>query len=421
MATSDDEENIYTKPGAIRRGGNSSTAVGFYSRGVQPTDVQTSDDYSPPSEDPDILPGEGSSEGGGGNEGGFTPEPDQWAENHRFIDINPTVRNLTRVASLAAPTPVGAIAGVVNAGINLENLSWANDQRERLGLEKLGGWETVKAAAGFSDYTDGKVGTVDIGGQQQEVTFGGGLVGEGPETEQRTSMTAAEALARQAATRSYGTPGRTESGNEGGNAFGTRDDPRAGRGYNSDFSSMSDGNGGGYSSTGNSGRDPNSRDTPSGVSAAEGYGQMADSMSGSGNTNLGGGPSNGGSGGNSGGGSSRVICTELYRQGKISRADWLRDLKYTSAHLSPQHVRGYHAWAIPTVRKMRASKRWTSVWCVLGQARANQIAYLMGDRDKPDCFGAVAKILLEGFCWGVGFFVGDRDAAAELSDGKELN
>lgn len=409
MATSDDEENIYTKPGAIRRGGNSSTAVGFYSRGVQPTDVQTSDDYSPPSEDPEILPEDGGDGDGGGN---ADPDPltGQTAlDNPRFIDVDPTVKTLTRVASLAAPVPLGFAAGAANAAINVNNLDWSNAQRERLGLEKLGGWETVKAAAGFSDYTDGKVGTVDIGGKQREVTYGGGLVGEGPETEQRTSFTADEAAKRLAAVAAYNPAGSGDGGNSDP-SFGGETRGGAGSGPSRSDGSISGGSRGGGGGDGNNG---------GGASFGAETSGGAGSGPARGDSGLSGGSRGGGNSG--GGGSSRVICTELYRQGKISRADWLRDLRYTSAHLSPQHVRGYHAWAIPTVRKMRASKRWTSVWRVIGQARANQIAYLMGDRDKPDCFGALAKILLEGFCWGVGFFVGDRDAVAELSDGKELN
>ena len=407
MATSEDEEKVYTKPGAIRRGGNSSTAVGFYSRGVQPTDVQTSDDYSPPSEDPDIIPEDGG-EGGGDN---TDPDPltgQASLDNPRFIDVDPTVKTLTRVASLAVPGPVGLAAGAANAGINLNNLDWTNAQRERLGLEKLGGWETVKAGAGFSDYTDGKVGTVDIGGKQREVTYGGGLVGEGPDVEKRTSMTPAEALARQAAKSSY-TPASEGNGGNSGPSFGASTPGGAGSGPNRSDASLSGGNrssgGGNDNSTGG----PSfGAETPGG--AGSGPSRSDPSISG-------GSRSEGNSGG---GGSSRVICTELYRQGKISRSDWKRDLAYTSSALSARHVRGYHAWAIPTVRLMRKSSLWTEVWRLLGQARANQIAYIMGDRAKPDRFGAVAKVVLEGFCWVVGGFVCDRDAAAELFDGKEI-
>lgn len=415
MATSD--EDIYAKPGSLRRGSNNS-ALGFYSRGVQETEAPQVDDYSsaPVTDDQVLLPSAGDQQ----DDNNTDYDTDGYSggaglDNPRFIDVDPSVKTLTRVASLAAPTPIGLAAGIANAGINVNNLNWANAQREALGLEKLGSWETLKAAAGFSDYADGKVGAVDIDGRQYSVNKGGAVVNE------RTGLTAAEALARQAASRAYGTVSSTGNDSDGSTAFGTRDDPRAGRSYNSDFSSISNGGNGSNGNSrsdngGNSGRDPNATDTPSGVSAAEGYGQMADSMRGSGNTNLG-----GGGGNDSGGGSSRVICTELYRQGLISREDWLRDLRYTSEHLSRQHVNGYHAWAIPTVRLMRKSRKWTAVWRVIGQARANQIAYIMGDRAKPDCFGVAAKIILEGFCWAIGHFVGERDAEAELSDRKGAN
>lgn len=435
MATSDEEENIYEKPGAIRRGGGSNTAVGFYSRGVQPTEVQVSDDYSPPSDDPVLPPGEGGGEGGDGNEGGFTPEPDPFSDNAQYIDVNPAVSTLARIASFA-PGPVGLAAGIGKAAVGLNNLDWANNQRERLGLEQLGGWETVKAATGFSDYANGKVGTVDINGKQREVTYGGGLVGEGPDVEKRTAMTPDEAARRLASVaKSYNPVG--SDGNSGGNdigRFGSATPGGAGSGPNRSDGSLAGGGrpgGSGQTSVGSSG--PNRSDsslsggdrgntggnfgaeTPGG--AGSGPSRSDPSISGGSRNETG--PSGSGSG--SGGGSSRVICTELYRQGKISREDWKRDLAYTSTHLSDRHVRGYHAWAIPTVRLMRRSQLWTAVWRVLGQARANQIAYIMDDRAEPDAFGAVAKVVLESFCWVVGGFVGDRDAVAELSETKEIN
>lgn len=421
MATSDEEENIYEKPGAIRRGGGSNTAVGFYSRGVQPTEVQISDDYSPPSDDPVTPPGEGGGEGGDGNEGGFTPEPDPFSDNAQYIDVNPAVSTLARIASFA-PGPVGLAAGIGKAAVGLNNLDWTNNQRAALGLEQIGGWETVKAATGFSDYANGKVGTVDIGGRQREVTYGGGLVGEGPDVEKRTAMTPDEAARRLASVaKSYNPVNREVGGNSDNRpdfSGGVKSDPSD---YNSGFGGFTADRavdratgglyGGGNDSGGNNNNGGGGNfggETPGGAGSGPSRGDASQS-----------GGSRGG--GSEGGGSSRVICTELYRQGKISRADWKRDLAYTSTHLSDRHVRGYHAWAIPTVRLMRRSQLWTAVWRVLGQARANQIAYIMDDRAEPDAFGAVAKVVLESFCWVVGGFVGDRDAVAELSETKEIN
>ncbi|MGI9284873.1 MAG: hypothetical protein ACR2P1_05760, partial [Pseudomonadales bacterium] len=59
-------------------------------------------------------------------------------------------------------------------------------------------------------------------------------------------------------------------------------------------------------------------------------------------------------GGSDSGGSSRVICTYFYQKGELARGDWAADLRFTRNNLSEQTVRGYHAWAIPTVRLMRS-------------------------------------------------------------------
>lgn len=403
-----EEEEKYKKPGSIRRPDGSAASVGFWSRGVQPTSADAADGYTPP--DPintDVSYGGG----GDGNEGGSAPGVGSYSDNAQFIDIDPNVRTLSRLGSLALPGLAGLGIGAINTGINLNNLSWVNNQRRALGLDELSGWETLKSAAGFGDYANGKVGSIDINGKQREVTYGGGLVGKGPDVEKRTSLTTEEAARRLASAAAY--PGskvqtnspnvqRDSGGNEGRGNIGGGSEDDSGFGANAGSRDPSDDNLGGGGWGGNSG----------GSSGGGSGGQLS---GGSGDDSAAGGSGND----TGGGGSERVICTELYRQGKISRADWLRDLRYTSLALSPRHVRGYHAWAIPTVRLMRKSSLWTEVWRVLGQARANQIAYIMGDRDRPDLFGIGAKIVLESFCWVLGGFVRTRDVKAALYNGKE--
>jgi hypothetical protein len=54
----------------------------------------------------------------------------------------------------------------------------------------------------------------------------------------------------------------------------------------------------------------------------------------------------------------RVICTELYEQGLLSRDVWEYEVnygKYLRAH-DPYVIPGYHFWAIPTVTLMKKSK-----------------------------------------------------------------
>jgi len=108
-------------------------------------------------------------------------------------------------------------------------------------------------------------------------------------------------------------------------------------------------------------------------------------------------------GGNAGGGTdTRVVCTELHRKGLMSRADYVRDLRFTRDHLTDTHVKGYHIWALPTVRAMRRSKTATAVWRFIGQARANQIAYVCGERDRPDWAGRIIRAIGEPLCYVLG-------------------
>jgi len=103
-----------------------------------------------------------------------------------------------------------------------------------------------------------------------------------------------------------------------------------------------------------------------------------------------------------GGGDTRVICTELVRQGLMPKQSQLRDLRFTQQNLSRTHIRGYHYWAIPTVRLMKRSKGWARFWRFIAQHRANEISYQMGHRDKPDYIGKIMRLFFEPFCFCVG-------------------
>ena len=99
----------------------------------------------------------------------------------------------------------------------------------------------------------------------------------------------------------------------------------------------------------------------------------------------------------------RVVCNELHRQGYLSREKVIDDYKFTRDYLTPQHVRGYHVWAIPVVNQMRKG-RMVGFWRHLCVHRANEIAYIYGKRDKPDYLGKIYRRLLEWPSWTIGFF-----------------
>ena len=104
----------------------------------------------------------------------------------------------------------------------------------------------------------------------------------------------------------------------------------------------------------------------------------------------------------------RVICNELQRQGVMSRQNVLLDYRFTRDYLTPQHVNGYHVWAVHVVKQMRKG-RGVKLWRHLAQHRANEIAFIYGKRDKPDYLGKIYRKILEPICWSVGFFCEKTD------------
>ena len=104
----------------------------------------------------------------------------------------------------------------------------------------------------------------------------------------------------------------------------------------------------------------------------------------------------------------RVICNELMRQGLLTRSEVLLDYRFTRDYLTPTHVNGYHVWAVWMVKQMRKG-RFVGFWKHVAGHRANEIAYIYGDRDKPDYLGKVYRKVLEPICWSIGFFCKTTD------------
>ena len=99
----------------------------------------------------------------------------------------------------------------------------------------------------------------------------------------------------------------------------------------------------------------------------------------------------------------RVICNELMRQGLLTRKQVVLDYKFTRDYLTPTHVNGYHVWAVWMVKQMRKGK-FVKFWKHVAGHRANEIAYIYGERDKPDYLGKVYRKILEPTCWLLGKF-----------------
>jgi len=114
----------------------------------------------------------------------------------------------------------------------------------------------------------------------------------------------------------------------------------------------------------------------------------------------------------------RVICNELRRQGLLETKDVLLDYKFTKEHLTPQHVAGYHFWAVKVVKRLRKGKG-VKFWKHIAGHRANEIAYIYGERDKPDYLGKLYRKIFEPVCWGIGLFCKETDWSVLYED-KEI-
>ena len=115
----------------------------------------------------------------------------------------------------------------------------------------------------------------------------------------------------------------------------------------------------------------------------------------------------------------RVICNELRRQGLLSTRDVILDYKFTREHLTPQHVAGYHFWAVGVVKKLRKGER-VKFWKHIASHRANEIAYIYGQRDKPDYLGKIYRRIFEPVCWTVGLFCKETDWSILYEDKQEI-
>ena len=104
----------------------------------------------------------------------------------------------------------------------------------------------------------------------------------------------------------------------------------------------------------------------------------------------------------------RVICNELMSQGLADRKQVVMDYRFTRDYLTPTHVKGYHVWAVWMVKQMRKG-RFVKFWSHVAGHRANEIAYIYGERDKPDYLGKVYRKIFEPFCWTVGIFCEKTD------------
>ena len=121
--------------------------------------------------------------------------------------------------------------------------------------------------------------------------------------------------------------------------------------------------------------------------------------------------------GDKGGKKGRIICSELYRQGLISKEDYVLDLYYTSKHLTEQHTAGYWHFAVPAVKAMRRSRFWTAFWKEIAYNRLQDIKWRLGE-GKFNLRGRMYSAVFEPFCYISGYFTPNA-TYNELYEGEQ--
>ena len=108
---------------------------------------------------------------------------------------------------------------------------------------------------------------------------------------------------------------------------------------------------------------------------------------------------------------SSVICTELARQGFITKELLAKDTAYARSNLSLTTMAGYHAWAIPVVRLMRKSSLLTKLIAPFGIKFCNHVA---GNRN---IVGALVLNIGTPICFAIGKCVETLDKVMEYNHG----
>ena len=104
-------------------------------------------------------------------------------------------------------------------------------------------------------------------------------------------------------------------------------------------------------------------------------------------------------------GGTRVICTELERQGLMEAELLQTDIVFTQRHIAMKTVQGYHLWAVPYVRLMKKSTIVTRLVKPFANWRAEEIAFQMGTRTRPHYRGKAVRYIGEPVCWLLGWMM----------------
>ena len=107
-----------------------------------------------------------------------------------------------------------------------------------------------------------------------------------------------------------------------------------------------------------------------------------------------------------------VICTQLYRDGHLSRRYYLADSRYVREYLSENTQRGYRLWAVPLVRLMRRNKIAYAVAKYFGLRWSLHCASAYCHELQGNFIGAALNLLIVPICFILGLFITDTAYAS---------
>lgn len=105
--------------------------------------------------------------------------------------------------------------------------------------------------------------------------------------------------------------------------------------------------------------------------------------------------------GDSGGGGPTVLCTELYRQGKMPWYIYQGDSIYGRS-MDNDTLTGYYLWAIPLANKMSESPLLTAILRPIIMSWAKEMAYRVGNRTTGNVLGKILSFVGEPICKAIG-------------------
>ncbi|MDV7339819.1 hypothetical protein RYZ26_09460 [Terasakiella sp. A23] len=105
------------------------------------------------------------------------------------------------------------------------------------------------------------------------------------------------------------------------------------------------------------------------------------------------------------GADSKVICTEMTRQGRMNNRHCQLCTQYARKHLPPSFMRGYQFWAVPYVRLMRRSRIATQMMSFFVNHRTAEVLYRLGVRKKGSMFGKLICAVHDPLCSFLGHMI----------------